>query len=163
MSHLSTATRHFTDLPWGKTIFPVAHLRYRQVSSTVDCSAQSRTHRISQQTGMTETAITRNNLLDSLRRMAPGFQINPDLKEDSLGYPIVNDLARYICDQAGLDEFDKVRNGLEFLEVGLKLGDSYKHDLVHESLETLFSCERINVIKSQFGPFKSAPQPGRER
>jgi hypothetical protein len=74
---------------------------------------------------MTETAITRNNLLDSLRRMAPGFQINPDLKEDSLGYPIVNDLARYICDQAGLDEFDKVRNGLEFLEVGLKLGDSY--------------------------------------
>jgi hypothetical protein len=101
MSHLSTATRHFTHLPWGKTIFPVAHLRYRQVSSTVECSAQSRTHRISQQTGMTETAITRNN------------------------HPIVNDLARYICDQAGLDEFDKVRNGLEFLEVGLKLGDSY--------------------------------------
>lgn len=101
---------------------------------------------------MSETTITGNNLIDSLRRMVPGFTINPDWVGDNLAYPIINDLARYVCDQASLKEFDKVRHGLQFLEAGLERGDSYVHDLVHESLETLLSCECIDAIRSQFGP-----------
>jgi hypothetical protein len=102
---------------------------------------------------MSETRrITRSNLIDSLRLTVPGFEINPDWLEEDLGYPIVNDLARYICSQAVLADYDQVRNGLAFLESGLEIGDSYVHDLVHESLETLLSCERIGVIKAQFGP-----------
>ena len=102
---------------------------------------------------MSETRrITRSNLIDSLRLIVPGFEISPDWLEDDLGYPIVNDLARYICDHALIADFDQVRNGLAFLESGLEIGDSYVHDLVHESLETLLSCERVGVIKAQFGP-----------
>ena len=101
---------------------------------------------------MTAPAITSSNLLLSLRRIVPGFEINPDWEEDGLGYPIINDLARYIGDQARLGQFDKVREGLAFLESGLELGDSYIHDLVHESLETFLSYDCIDMIESQFGP-----------
>jgi len=96
--------------------------------------------------------ITRSTLVESLRRIVPEFEINPDWLEDDLGYPIVNDLARYICDQARLPDLNRVKNGLAFLEAGLEFGDSYVHDLVHESLETLLSCDHILVIKAHFGP-----------
>jgi hypothetical protein len=35
--------------------------------------------------------ITRDNLIESLRRVVPGFEINPDWLGDELGYPIIND------------------------------------------------------------------------
>jgi hypothetical protein len=106
---------------------------------------------------MSETRlITRDNLVGSLRIVVPGFEINPDWLDgdfgDPLGYPIIDDLARYICDQARLADFDQVRNGLAFLEGGLESGDTYILDLVHESLETLLACDNITAIKAYFGP-----------
>ena len=101
---------------------------------------------------MTGPAITSSNLLVALRRIVPDFAINPDWEEDSLGYPLINDLARYIGDQARLGQFDKVRDGLAFLEAGLESGDSYIKDLVHEGLETLLSSDNITAIKAYFGP-----------
>ena len=102
---------------------------------------------------MAETRqITRANLIESLRVLVPKFEVNPDWLKDELGYPIINDLARYICDQAKLEDLDEVRSGLAFLEMSLESGDSYIHDLVLESLETLISCDEIGSIKSYFGP-----------
>jgi hypothetical protein len=79
-------------------------------------------------------------------------EINPEWLEDELGYPIINDLARYVCEQARLRDFGEVRSSLAFLETGLERGDSYIHDLVGESLETLFSCHEIESIRPSFGP-----------
>jgi hypothetical protein len=102
---------------------------------------------------MTETRkITESNLIDSIRLVVPKFDIDQDWVDDILGYPIINDLARYICDRARLEDFEEVKSGLAFLEMGLEDGDSYLHGLVHESLETLQSCQHIESIKKYFGP-----------
>jgi hypothetical protein len=96
--------------------------------------------------------ITSANLIESLRLVVPKFEIDPLWLEDNLGYLIINDLGRYICEQAKLGDFDEVRSGLAFLEMSMESGDSYMHDLVHESLETLTSCHDIGSIRSYFGP-----------
>lgn len=50
--------------------------------------------------------ITRDNLIDRLQNSVPDFSINPDWRDGTLGYPITNDLARFICDRAGIEEFE---------------------------------------------------------
>jgi hypothetical protein len=101
---------------------------------------------------MTEPGrVTRENLIDSLRIALPGFEIKSEFAEDALGYPIFNDLARYICEQAQLGDFDEVRKSFEFFELSLQGGDAYVRDLVLECLETLGSCKVIESIKQHFG------------
>jgi hypothetical protein len=95
--------------------------------------------------------VTKESLLHALRIALPGFEINSEWAEEGLGYPIFNDLARYICNQAELGDFDEVRNSLAFLELSLQGGDAYIHDLVVECLETLVSCKDIESIKQHFG------------
>ena|ERR1700676_3184140 len=91
---------------------------------------------------MTEpTRVTRENLIDSLRLALPGFEIKSEFAEDELGYPIFNDLARYVCDQARLGDFDEVRNALSFLELSLEGGNAYIHDLVVECLSVSFASK----------------------
>lgn len=96
--------------------------------------------------------ITRASLISSLRAEVPEFKVNPEWVDDQLGYPIVNDLARYICEQAGLQDFAQVNRGLSFMEKCLVEGDTYSRDLVLEGLETLLSCRNVAAIKSLFGP-----------
>ena len=95
--------------------------------------------------------VTKETLIDSLRTALPGFEINSEFAEDGLGYPIFNDLARYVCDQAQVGDFDEVKDSLAFLELSLQGGDAYIHDLVLECLETLVSCKEIGSIKQHFG------------
>jgi hypothetical protein len=95
--------------------------------------------------------VTKENLIDSLRVALPGFENKSEFAEDVLGYPIFNDLARYVCDQARLGDFDEVRNSLAFLEVSLQGRDAYARDLVLECLETLVPCKDIELIRQHFG------------
>jgi hypothetical protein len=102
---------------------------------------------------MTEsTSVTRENLITLLRIALPEFQIEPEWAEEQLGYPIINNLARHICDHAGRADFDEVRRGLAFLEVSLQHGDPYIRDLVLEGLETMASHREIESVKQYFGP-----------
>ena len=59
--------------------------------------------------------ITRDNLIERLQNTVPDFSINPDWRDGTLGYPITNDLARFICDRAGIEEFEQVRTAIRFL------------------------------------------------
>lgn len=89
------------------------------------------------------TQITRDNLIERLQNAVPDFAINPDWRDDNLVYPIMNDLARFICDREGIGDVEQVRTGVGFLELGLEGGDEYVRDLVSEALETLaaaYSC-----------------------
>jgi hypothetical protein len=100
------------------------------------------------------TSITRQTLVSALQSMLPNFKIAPDWTGDpggDLGYPIINDLGRYMCQQAGYGDDEEVARGLDFLEACLKDGDSYIQDLITECLETLSSCEYLPVILSRFG------------
>ena len=80
----------------------------------------------------------------------PGFEIDPKWVPDNLGYLVVNDLARYLCEQASLADWENVRQGTAFLERSLEGGDLYVRDLVHEALEALLSCDRVSEIKVHF-------------
>ena|SRR5271166_5935815 len=98
------------------------------------------------------TQITRDNLIERLQNTVPDFAINPDWWDDNLGYPIMNDLARFICDQARMEDFDQARTGIGFLEMGLEVGDEYVRDLVSEALETLAACQHVAAVQGYFGP-----------
>jgi hypothetical protein len=100
---------------------------------------------------MDEAKITRLTFVEALRSSVPDFVIS-EWADDGLGYVIVNDLARYICDQATVYDFEAVKRGTSFLEMCLAEGDSYTRDLVVEGLETLMSCRKIDAIKEHFGP-----------
>jgi hypothetical protein len=95
--------------------------------------------------------MTRETFVNDLRSAVPEFEIDVLWAEDNLGFPIINDFARYTCETAAIDPKD-VENALHFLEKCMKEGDSYIHDLVHECLESLSSCPNIDSIKSIFGP-----------
>jgi len=96
--------------------------------------------------------ITRDNLIERLQKTVPDFSINPDWRDDNLGCPIINDLARFICDRAGRKDLQQVRTGVEFLEMGLECGDEYVRDLVAEALEILAACRRVPAVQPYFGP-----------
>ena len=96
--------------------------------------------------------ITRDNLIERLQNAIPDFSINPNWRDENLGYPIMNDLARFICDRAGMEEFQQVRTGVGFLEMGLECGDDYVRDLVSEALETLAACQHVPAVQPYFGP-----------
>ena len=98
------------------------------------------------------TRITRDNLIERLQNTVPDFAINPEWRDDNLGYPIMNDLARFICDRAGMEDFEQVRSGVGFLEMGLEGGDEYVRDLVSEALETLAACKHVPAVQGYFGP-----------
>ena len=102
--------------------------------------------------------ITKHTLIKGLKDEVPGFVIDPDSAEDGLGYPIINDLARYICQEADVAYWtsdasgsDEVKRAILFLERCLERGDQYVRDLVHECLDTLRSCSRITQIQPDFG------------
>jgi hypothetical protein len=95
--------------------------------------------------------VTRDTLLRNLRTALPQFEVNPDWSADNLTYPIINDLARYICEQASYGEHEEIKQALQFLELCLTEGDSDVRDLVHECLDTINSCVHIEQIKVHFG------------
>jgi hypothetical protein len=99
-----------------------------------------------------KTHITRNNLVERLQSTVPDFAINPDWLDGVLGYPIMNDLARFICDRAGADDFEQVRRAIRFLEMGIEEGDEYVRDLILEALETLAECPQLAAVQACFGP-----------
>jgi hypothetical protein len=108
---------------------------------------------------MGNVRITKDTLIKTLQAEVPSFVIDPDWIEEALSYPIINDFARYICQEADIafyiheaDSYDEVKKALRFLEMGLEAQDPYMRDLVHECLETLLSCNRIPEIKVYFGP-----------
>lgn len=97
-------------------------------------------------------SLTKYSLIATLRNHLPAFSINQDWIEASLGYPIINDLARYLCEEALCGNYDEVKRGLDFLRLCAKGGDSYTRDLVHECLDTLFSsCDQIAEMQIRFG------------
>jgi len=98
------------------------------------------------------TDITRNNLVARLQSTVPDFAINPEWLDDVLGYPIMNDLARFICDRAEVDDFEQVRSAIRFLEMGVEGEDEYVRDLILEALETLAVCPQLAAVQAYFGP-----------
>jgi hypothetical protein len=96
--------------------------------------------------------ITRDNLIERLQNTVPDFSIDLDWRDGTLGYPITNDLARFICDRAGIEEFEQVRTAIRFLEMELENGDEYVRDLVSEALETLAGCQHVHAVQAYFGP-----------
>jgi hypothetical protein len=98
------------------------------------------------------THITHRNLVEQLQSTVPDFSINPDWLEGVLGYPIINDLARFICDRAEVGDFEQVRSAMRFFEMGIEDGDEYVRDLVLEALETLSACQHIPAVRKYFGP-----------
>jgi hypothetical protein len=96
--------------------------------------------------------ITRETLIPALHEAVPCFVIDPLWAEDNLGYPIINDLARHICEWASIGDEGEVKTALNFLEASLADGDAYVRDLVYECLETLLSCDKLSEIKVNFGP-----------
>lgn len=95
--------------------------------------------------------ISGSTLISSLQTALPEFEINPDWVEDSLGYPTINDLARFTCQQAATGNINVVERILSFLETGLQEQDPYVRDLVLEFLETLRACDKTPEITSYFG------------
>jgi len=97
--------------------------------------------------------INKETLIQALANAVPGFKPDELWADESLGYLIINDLARYICNRAEYAKYDddEVRAALDFLEACLLKGDSYVKGLVHECLETLASCSSISEIKKYFG------------
>jgi hypothetical protein len=95
--------------------------------------------------------MTKETFVNALRSAVPDFEMDAEWSNDDLGFPIINDFARYICATAAIDPED-VENAVHFLEKCLNEGDSYIRDLVHECLETLSSCVGIESIKGMFGP-----------
>jgi len=103
---------------------------------------------------MTST-ITKDTLVTALQSKIPQFKIDPDWAagpEGVLGYLIINDLGRYICEQAYWADDEELKRTLEFLELCLENGDSYMRDLVAECLEAVWSCEHVKEIVPHFGP-----------
>ncbi|HTD23116.1 MAG TPA: hypothetical protein VK738_10710 [Terriglobales bacterium] len=96
--------------------------------------------------------INKDTLIMELQSAITGFVIDPEWIPDNLGYLIINDLARYMCDQAFLSDWEELKKGMDFLERSLEGGDSYMRDLVHECLETFLSCDHVGEIKKYFGP-----------
>ena len=110
------------------------------------------------------THITRNNLVEQLQSKVPDFAINPDWLDGVLGYPIMNDLARFICDRTEVDDFEQVRSAIRFLEMGIAAEDEYVRDLILEALETLATCPHLAAVQAYFGPrlrdFSKTTRPG---
>jgi hypothetical protein len=101
------------------------------------------------------TTITRDTLVSALQSMIPEFKITREWTsgpDGDLGYPIISDLGRYICEQASYGDYEELQRGMYFLEVCLENGDSYTRDLVRECLETLYnSCQYMAEIAPRFG------------
>jgi len=95
--------------------------------------------------------INKDTLLNELNSAVPDFVIDSDWAQDKLGYLIISDLARYLCEQAELSEWKIVKQGMDFLERSLEAGDPYMHDLVHEALEVFLSCSEVGEMKKHFG------------
>jgi hypothetical protein len=100
------------------------------------------------------TTITKDTLVRALQSMIPEFKITPEWTgpEGELGYLIMSDLGRYLCEQASYSDYEELQRGINFLEVCLENGDVYIRDIVRECLETLYnSCEHIAEIIPRFG------------
>lgn len=96
--------------------------------------------------------ITRKTMQTELRTSVPDFVIDPEWAGDNLTYLIINDLVRYLCEQAQLSNWDILRQGLGFLERSLEGQDSEMRGLVHEALESFLECALVGEIKNCLGP-----------
>ena len=96
--------------------------------------------------------MTRESVLQQLQESVPEFCLNPEWIEELLGFPAINDFARFICSEAEACRWDEVRKSALFLERGLTEGDDYVRDLVCECLETLSSCRSIGALQGYLGP-----------
>jgi hypothetical protein len=95
--------------------------------------------------------MTKETVLAELQRTVPHFRVNPEWLEDGLAYPAINDFARFICSEADTFGWDEVEASMIFLERALLEGDGYVRDLVLECVETINSCESIELLKNRFG------------
>ena len=100
--------------------------------------------------------MTKETVLRELRGAVPNFRLNPEWSEDGLAYPVINDFARYICSEADSLGWDEVAASVAFLERALAEGDGYVRDLVLECVESIASCDSINMIRGCFGTRVSA-------
>jgi hypothetical protein len=100
--------------------------------------------------------MTRNTIFEEVEKCLPQFRINAEWIKDKLGYPLINDLARHICEAAVDCRSEQVREGMAFLERAVGEGDDYVRDLVWEGIETLVSCESATVIRHYCGPLTTA-------
>jgi hypothetical protein len=96
--------------------------------------------------------ITCESLIAELRQAVPHFKLDEEWAKDSLLYPIINDFARYIIEQAGWGDGDELKASLQFLERCISDGDPGVHDLAHECVESLSVGHRAEDIKSASGP-----------
>jgi hypothetical protein len=96
--------------------------------------------------------ITPELLISELRQAVPHFKVDELWVEDSLLYPIINDFARYIIEQAEWEDADELRASLQLLERCISDGDPKVHELAHECVESLVSGNRTEEIKAAMGP-----------
>lgn len=94
--------------------------------------------------------LTRTNFISILHEHVPNLDLDPAWVEQQLGYPLINDLARYICQRAELGAPAEIDSALRFLDLCSQSGDSYLRDLVIECLETLLACDSIAEISARF-------------
>ena len=96
--------------------------------------------------------ISNENFIAMIREAVPQFAVDAEWVKSNFTYLVVNDLARYICENASDCNTDEVKKSLHFLEACLEEGEPFLRDLIHEGLETLVSCKGIAEIKENFGP-----------
>jgi hypothetical protein len=91
--------------------------------------------------------ITKERLISVLREQLPEFPLNDDWIPDVLGYPIINDVARFICDRAQGKCIDELTRAVSLLDMLWREGDPYIKGLVHECLDTLLSCNELALVE----------------
>ena len=96
--------------------------------------------------------ITPESLIAELRQAVPHFNLNAEWAEDNLLYPIINDFARYIIEQADWGDQDELKASLRFLERCICDGDPRVHDLGDECVGSLSVAHCAEEIKSASGP-----------
>ena len=61
----------------------------------------------------------KESVLQELQNSVPEFHLNPDWVEEPLGFPAINDFARFICSEADASQWDEVRKSVQVLERAL--------------------------------------------
>ena len=89
------------------------------------------------------------DVISEIRWRVPFFQPTPEWVEDNLTYPVIGDLALYICacQQQGI--YDEMQQGLNCLEFILGSGYSDAHSLVLDCLEGLRECASHSEIRAE--------------
>jgi len=96
--------------------------------------------------------VYRDTLISSLSTSIPEFDIDPDWIEGPLGYPLINDLARFALKQIATGNTNAIERIGAFLEGALQSEDGYLEDLVLEFLDNLRTCDKaVAVIAPHFG------------